>query len=89
METRITAAQLAKSLSDVLNRVIYRRENFLIERSGTAIATLSPAGPITGLTWEQLAAHLRDIPMPGDGFADDLEAIQSSQPLAVSLAWHD
>ena len=89
METRITATQLAKSLSDVLNRVLYRHEKFLIERGGALVATLAPAGPITGLNLEQLAARLRDIPMPGDGFADDLEAIQASQPLAVSPAWHD
>ena len=87
METRITATEFAKSLSDVLNRVRYRRETFLIERNGEPVASLAPAGPAAGITIRQLADHLRDIPMPGDGFADDLEAIQSSQPPASVPTW--
>ena len=34
METRITPTELARSLSDVLNRVRYRGERFRIERNG-------------------------------------------------------
>jgi len=28
----------------------------------------------------QVADRMRNIALPGDGFADDLEAVQSSQP---------
>ena len=80
METRITATDLAKSLSDILNRVRYRSESFVIVRSGEEIATLAPKGPIPGVTLQHLAAALRDRASPGEGFADDLEAIQAAQP---------
>lgn len=35
----------------------------------------------------ELAARLREIPSPDDKFADDLEAIQASQPLAGKPEW--
>ena len=79
METRITATELAKSLSDVLNRVRYRGEKFLIVRNGEPIATLVPAAPAAGVTMRELVALLRELPPPDDRFADDLEAIQSAQ----------
>ena len=86
METRITATELAKSLSDVLNRVRYRGEKFVIERNGEPIATLAPAAPV-GITMQELAALLADLPRPDEGFADDLEAIQASQPRASIPEW--
>jgi prevent-host-death family protein len=81
METRITATELAKSLSDILNRVRYRGERFRIERNGEPIATLVPAAPVSGdMTMGKLVALLKDLPSPDEDFADDLEAIHSSQP---------
>ena len=81
METRITATELARSLSDVLSRVRYMEESFVIVRNGEPVAVLTPAdssGPPEGMTLRELAASMRGIPMPGDGFADDLEAIRAS-----------
>ncbi|MEK7815163.1 MAG: type II toxin-antitoxin system prevent-host-death family antitoxin, partial [Chloroflexota bacterium] len=81
METRITATELAKSLSDVLNRVRYKGERFLIERNGQPVATLAPAAPVPGgITMRELVALLKDLGSPDKDFADDLEAIHSSQP---------
>ena len=82
METRITATELARSLSDVLNRVRYKEERFVIVRNGEPVATLAPAGPTAppaGMTLRELVAFMRDNPMP-EGFADDLEEIRASQP---------
>ena len=39
---RISSTELARSIGDVLNRVRYRGESFIIERNGKAIALLSP-----------------------------------------------
>lgn len=86
METRITATELAKSLSDILNRVRYRGERFVVERGGEPVATLAPAGRTAG-TLHRLAARLADLPLPGDGFADDLEAAQLSQPKEAAPSW--
>ena len=87
METRITATDLAKSLSDILNRVRYRSETFVIVRSGEEIATLAPKGPAAGVTLQHLAAALRDRALPGEGFADDLEALQASQTKTEAPPW--
>ena len=44
MGTRISATRLSHDLSEVLNRVLYREESFLIERSGKTVARLEPVG---------------------------------------------
>lgn len=87
METRITATELAKSLSDVLNRVRYRGEKFLIVRNGEPIATMGPAAPVPGITLRELLTLLKDLGSPDEDFADDLGAIHSSQPKVSDPAW--
>ena len=49
METKITATDLAKSLSDVLNRVRYRGERFLVERNGEPVAAVLPVAGVWGI----------------------------------------
>lgn len=44
METIISATALARRLGDVLGRIRYRRESFVIECNGVAVARLIPAG---------------------------------------------
>ena len=87
MEKKITATELAKSLSDVLNRVYYRGESFVIERNGDVVATLGPAKPEKAATVGELIEHLKKIHWPLEGFADDLEAIQASQRKVEPPPW--
>ena len=87
MDTVITATDLARSLSDILNRVRYKGETFVIQRNGEPIATLAPSGPKPGVTLGELAEALGRLTMPGDGFADDLEAIQASQTVLEPPEW--
>ena len=87
METKIRATELAKNLSDVLNRVRYRGERFVIERNGEPVAALLPGAAARGITVDELEARLGDLALPRDGFADDLEAIQAAQPKAEFLEW--
>jgi antitoxin (DNA-binding transcriptional repressor) of toxin-antitoxin stability system len=89
MESTITATQLAKSLSDVLNRVKYRGERFVIQRNGETIAVVAPADPRPGITIGELIARVGDLEMPGGGFADNLEAVQAEQGLAEITEWPD
>jgi prevent-host-death family protein len=42
MENTVTATELARNLGDVLARVRYRRESFLVERNGRAVARVVP-----------------------------------------------
>ena len=79
METKITATELSRNLSDILSRARYRGERFLIERNGEPVATLAPARPISAISLGELLERLGNLSLPGEGFADDLETIQSNQ----------
>ena len=82
MQQKITATELARSLSDVLSRVHYKGESFVIERNGELVATLEPPDTKPTITLRELLNRLRDrhlLPVD-DKFADDLESIQASQP---------
>ena len=85
MPTRITATELARSLSDILSRIKYRGEEFLVERNGEPLATLAPVAP-PGVTLRGFIQRLGDLRMP-EGMADDLERIQAEQPRAVFPEW--
>jgi prevent-host-death family protein len=89
METTITATELSKRLSDVLNRVKYRGERFVIQRNGETVATIVPVIQRPGITVKELVARIGDLEMPGDGFADDLEAVQAEQGIAEFPEWPD
>ncbi len=76
MVTRITSTQLARNLSDILNRARYKGESFVIERNGEPIATVEPP-PRQGITLEELTALIADLPPCDDKFAADLETARS------------
>ena len=46
MERLISATELARTLGDVLARIRYRRESFVIERNGTPVARMLPVDPV-------------------------------------------
>jgi antitoxin (DNA-binding transcriptional repressor) of toxin-antitoxin stability system len=87
VETAITATELAKNLSDILNRIRYRGERFVVQRNGEPVASLGPVGAARGFTVAEFLELLRRIDWPDEGFADDLEAIQASQPKAKFPEW--
>jgi prevent-host-death family protein len=75
MEHSISATELARSLGDVLARVRYRQDSFIVERNGRPIARLLPVEP-----------QAQDVPLrdalaawceaPADpAFANDLERV--------------
>ena len=82
----LTATQLARKLADVLNRVAYRRESFVVIRGKRALAELRPLPEATRLA--DLPAVLAALPrlQPGDAeaFTADLDAARSdlANPLA-------
>ncbi|MGH2543511.1 MAG: type II toxin-antitoxin system Phd/YefM family antitoxin [Ardenticatenaceae bacterium] len=87
MNQTITATELAKSLSDILNRIRYQGERFIIERNGEPVATLSPTGAPTSVTLQTLAEQVGDLSLPDPYFADDLETLQAAQPPAETSGW--
>ncbi len=89
--TMITATQLARSLSDVLNRVRNQGERFIVKRNGETVATLEPPepNPKRWLSRDEFLRVLRTAPQPDDEYWDDVEKIHNSQPLAESREWPD
>jgi prevent-host-death family protein len=43
MDTTISATELSRRMSDILNRVKYGGERFVVQRNGESIALLQPA----------------------------------------------
>ncbi len=89
MELTITVTGLAERLEDVLDRVRDRGEHFGAERNGERMATIAPAAVAPGVTLREIIARVGDLEMPGDGFADDLEAVHAGQGRATISAWPD
>lgn len=88
--TRITATQLARSLSDVLNRVRYKGERCEIHRNGETVATLGPtAQPPTGPTLREILASIERGPRLDPEFLDELEEINANQPPFQVREWPD
>jgi len=80
---KITATDLARRLSDVLNRVRYQHEEFLVERGGDPVAAIVPIGSASEVTFAEFLRLLTAAPRPDPDFADDLERIQNAQPPAL------
>ncbi len=87
MGSNITATEAARNFSELLNRVRYERETFVILRGGEAVGQLGPVQFRSGITFRDLLAALNRIEKPDEQFADDLEKIQAEQPLAGRSPW--
>lgn len=85
---RVSATEAARNFSDILNRVSYREESFLIERGGTAVAEIRPVRP-RGFSSHDLVALMKTLPKVDDGFMDDLEEIHRTQPPLEDSPWED
>lgn len=86
METTLSELELAAGLRDALDRV-RDGARITIERDGEPIATLAPARPPGGVTLREIIDRVGDLEMPGDGFADDLEAVHAAQGYARIPEW--
>jgi antitoxin (DNA-binding transcriptional repressor) of toxin-antitoxin stability system len=89
MQVDISAIYLAEHLSEVLDRVQERGDRFTVYQDGEKIALIAPVPTVRGTTWEQFTARVPNLEFPGEGFADDLEAIQASQGIAEIPEWPD
>lgn len=87
MASTINVADLAQHLTEILRRVRATGEQFMLEQDGELVATLGPLAPQAGITPRELVARLGDLPLPGEGFADDLEVVQAAQPQASQPTW--
>ena len=83
METRITATEAARNFSDILNRVKYKGEEFVVERNGEVVCRIvagAKAKP-KGLTGKEFAELWRKMPKPDPEFWDAVEEAVQGQPV--------
>jgi prevent-host-death family protein len=75
MQRRVSATELARNAGDILARVRYRGDSFVVERNGKPVARLVPMpGASRGSVRDAVAAW-RTAGRPDPEFAEDLERI--------------
>lgn len=80
MAKTISATTAGRQLSEILDAVEHRGEEFVVERRGRAIATLGAAATAPRrITWGELLGALADMPRPDERFARDLAEIRRRQ----------
>jgi len=75
MEYRLSASELARKVGEVLGRIRYRRDSFVVEKNGEPVARIVPvAAPPLPSVHEVLAAW-SEAGKPDVGFATDLSLV--------------
>jgi len=78
MEYRISATELARRLGDILGRIRYRRDSFVVERNGDPVARLVPLPDQPVASLREVLASWRAAGVPEPAFADDLERVSAA-----------
>ena len=83
MKNTISATDLVRSLGDVLARIRYRRESFIVERNGRAVARIVPVDMESGTVGEALAAWVADA-AEDPSFGNDLARVNAADRPAAN-----
>jgi antitoxin (DNA-binding transcriptional repressor) of toxin-antitoxin stability system len=78
MKNTVTATELARNVGDILARIRYRHESFIIERNGKAIARIVPVDPAEGGTVRDALAAWAVDAGSDPTFADDLARVNAA-----------
>jgi antitoxin (DNA-binding transcriptional repressor) of toxin-antitoxin stability system len=87
MTTRVSATEAVRTFSDLLNRIRYRGEEFVVERAGEAVCRMTPAALPRRLTLRELAALLREIPGADADYASDVRRAVRNQGRVPRSPW--
>ena len=85
--THVSATEAVRTFSDLLNRIRYRAEEFVVERAGEPVCRMTPATPVKRLSLRDLASLLREIPRPDADYASDVRHATRSQGRAPRSPW--
>lgn len=86
MRLRITATAAVRSFSELMNRVRYRGESFVVERGGKPICEILPATP-PRFNGAELVSLLRSLPKPDEEYLAILEQLATKQPVVADSVW--
>jgi len=87
MTTHVSATEAVRAFSDLLNRIRYRGEEFVVERAGEPVCRMTPAVPAKTLSFRELASLLREIPQPDARYASDVRRAARSQGRPPRSPW--
>lgn len=83
---RISSTEASRNFSELMNRVRYRGESFVIERGGEPICEIHPAA-VPRFTGADLAALLRSLPPVDEDYLNLVEELARAQPLLPESPW--
>lgn len=86
MRSRISATAAVRSFSELLNRVRYRGESFVVERGGKPICEILPASH-PRFSGSELATLLRSLPKPDAEYLEIVDALATKQPSVADSGW--
>ena len=86
LSRRLSATEAARNFSELLNRVRYRGETFIIERGGEAVGELRPAAS-PRFTGADLVALLRSLPPVDEDYLKEVEDAARNQPPIQESPW--
>ena len=84
---RLSATELAKSLSDVLNRVHYQQETVLVERGGKPVCQLTPVPRSLDFHLSDLVTLLGSIPTADEEWAEAVARGVAEQDAFEGFEW--
>jgi antitoxin (DNA-binding transcriptional repressor) of toxin-antitoxin stability system len=85
--TRVSATEAVRTFSDLLNRIRYRGEEFIVERAGEPVCRMAPASPTRRLSLRELVSVLRDIPGADASYASDVRLAVRRQGRLPRSPW--
>jgi len=86
MKSRISATEAVRSFSELMSRVRYRGESFIVERGGKPICEILPARP-PKFSGAELAKLLRSLPKPDAEYLRIVEDLAAKQPTVAESGW--
>ena len=88
MATKITATELARNLTDILDRVRDKGETFEVLKRGQIVAEIKPSER-KRITLGEFIELLQNGPKPDPEFWDDVEQAhrEMNQPLPMKSPW--
>jgi antitoxin (DNA-binding transcriptional repressor) of toxin-antitoxin stability system len=86
MKSRISATKAARNFSELMNRVRFGGESFVVERGGKPICEILPVRP-SGFTGRDLADLLRSLPRPDNKYLSLVEKLTREQPVIAASEW--
>src|SRR4030095_16988951 len=82
----ISATEAARSFSELLDRVCYRGETFVIERGGEPVCEISHVKPMR-FTGADFLTLLHSLPKPDPAFWNAVETATRQEPAVPESPW--